>query len=81
MLPDSIMAFLNEAALQSRTKVPDRDASLFLSGVLDSFSLVDLVTVIESELGIRVDDADLRPETFDTISRVETFIARATLAK
>ena len=81
MLPDSILAFLNEAALQSRTKVPDRDASLFLSGVLDSFSLVDLVTVIESEFGIRVDDADLRPETFDTISRVEAFIARATVPK
>ena len=81
MLPDSIMAFLNEAAVQSRTRVPDRNASLFLSGVLDSFSLVDLVTVIESEFGIRVDDADLRPETFDTISRVEAFIARATVAK
>jgi len=81
MLPDSIMAFLNEAALQSRTKVPERDASLFLSGVLDSFSLVDLVTVIETEFGIRVADADLRPETFDTISRVEAFIARATVTK
>ncbi len=80
-LPDSIMAFLNEAALQSRTRVPDRDASLFLSGVLDSFSLVDFVTVIESECGIKVEDADLRPENFDTISRVEAFIARATLAK
>jgi acyl carrier protein len=81
MLPDSIMAFLNEAALQSRTKVPERDASLFLSGVLDSFSLVDLVTVIETEFGIRVADSDLRPETFDTISRVEAFIARATVTK
>ena len=81
ILPDSIMAFLNEAALQSRTKVPHRDASLFLSGVLDSFSLVDFVTVIESECGIKVEDADLRPENFDTISRVEAFIARATVTK
>ena len=81
MLPGSITAFLNEAAEQSRTRVPDRDASLFLSGVLDSFSLVDLVTLIESEFGIRVDDADLRPETFDTISRIEEFIAGATVAK
>ena len=81
MLPDSIMEFLNEAARQSRTRVPDRDGSLFLSGVLDSFSLVDFVTVIESECGIKVDDADLRPETFDTISRVEEFIARAAPAR
>ena len=81
MLPDSIMHFLNEAARQSRATLPDRDASLFLSGVLDSFSLVDFVTVIEGECGIRVEDEDLRPETFDTISRVEAFIARATLTK
>ena len=81
MLPDSIMAFLNDAARQSRTKVPDREASLFLSGVLDSFSLVDFVTVIESECGIKVEDADLRPENFDTIARVEAFIARAGLTK
>jgi hypothetical protein len=63
------MAFLNEAALQSRTKVPDRDASLFLSGVLDSFSLVDFVTVIESECASRSRDADLRETSH--ISRVE----------
>ena len=81
MLPDSIMTFLNEAALQSRAKLPDPDGSLFLSGVLDSFSLVDFVTVIESECGIKVGDADLRPETFDTISRVEAFIARANETK
>ena len=81
MLPDSIMQFLNEAARQSRTTLPDRDASLFLSGVLDSFSLVDFVTIIEGECGIRVADEDLRPEIFDTISRVEAFIARAALTK
>jgi acyl carrier protein len=48
-----------------------------MSGVLDSFSLVDFVTLIESECGIRIDDSDLRPENFDTISKVHAFIERA----
>ena len=77
MLPETITAFLNQAAQQARTPMPARDESLFLSGLLDSFSLVDFVTLIESECDIKVDDNDLRPENFDTIAKVESFIARA----
>src|SRR5262249_31565747 len=73
MLPQGVIAFLNNAATEGRTTLPDRDTSLFLSGVLDSFTLVEFVTVLEKECGIRVDDADLRPENFDTISKVEDF--------
>lgn len=70
------MTFLNQAARQARTDVPDRDSSLFTSGLLDSFTLVDFVGVIESECGVRVDDRDLRPENFDTIAKIESFIER-----
>ncbi|HET8675246.1 MAG TPA: acyl carrier protein [Blastocatellia bacterium] len=76
MLPEPVMTFLNQAARQARTDVPDRDSSLFVSGLLDSFTLVDFVGVIESECGVRVDDRDLRPENFDTIAKIESFIER-----
>jgi len=71
------MSFLNQAAVEARTALPDRESSLFLSGVLDSFTLVDFVTVLESECDIKIADNDLRPENFDSISRVEEFIHRA----
>lgn len=77
MLPESVMTYLNDAAQQARVAVPERNASLFAAGVLDSFSLVDFVSLLESECGISVSDAELRPENFDTIAKVETFIARA----
>lgn len=76
MLPEPVMTFLNQAARQARTDMPDRDSSLFTSGLLDSFTLVDFVGVIESECGVRVDDRDLRPENFDTIAKIESFIER-----
>lgn len=76
MLPEPVMTFLNHAARQARTDVPDRNSSLFASGLLDSFTLVDFVSVIESECGVRVDDRDLRPENFDTIAKIESFIER-----
>ena len=77
MLTTGVMSFLEEAARQARTALPAPDGSLFLAGVLDSFSLVDFVTLLESEFGIRIPDADLRPENFDTLAKVEAFIARA----
>ena len=76
MLPAGVMNFLNQAAAETRTSLPDRDSSLFQSGVLDSFTLVDFVTLLESEFNIKIDDANLRPENFDTIARVEDFIRR-----
>ena len=77
MLPEPVMTYLSQAARQARTEMPDRDSSLFVSGLLDSFSLVDFVALIEGECDVRVDDADLRPENFDTIAKIESFIERA----
>lgn len=77
MLPDAVIAYLNQAAKQAGTSVPDANSSLFKSGLLDSFSLVDFVTVLEESCGIKVSDSDLRPENFDTIAKTEAFIERA----
>ena len=76
MLPSGVMSFLNQAAAETGNSLPDRDSSLFQSGVLDSFTLVDFVTLLESECKIKIDDRELRPENFDTIAKVEEFIRR-----
>lgn len=77
MLPQGVMNFLQQAAKEARTELPDPNSSLFQSGVLDSFTLVDFVALLEGEYNIKIDDADLRPENFDTIGKVEEFIGRA----
>jgi acyl carrier protein len=53
---------------------PAPDESLFESGLLDSFSLTDLVTAVESEFAIRVPDSDLTPRKFDSIERIQAYI-------
>jgi acyl carrier protein len=80
MLPAGVINFLNQAAAETRNELPGRDSSLFQSGVLDSFTLVDFVTLLESECNIKIDDADLRPGNFDTIAKVEAFVERAKAA-
>jgi acyl carrier protein len=77
MLTPNLLSFLRRAAEEARVEVPGPDGSLFDAGVLDSFSLVDFVAELESEYGIRVGDADLRPENFETLAKVEAYVDRA----
>jgi len=65
--------------IESVTKKPvtiAAEESLFDSGVLDSFALADAVTGLESEFGIKVPDADLNPRKFDSIARIDEYIAQ-----
>jgi acyl carrier protein len=48
--------------------------SLFESGLLDSFSLLDLVREIETQFGISIPDRDLQPRRFDSMARIEAYI-------
>jgi acyl carrier protein len=60
------------------TKQPlpaDAEESLFESGLLDSFALPDLVSALEDEFSIKVPDADLHPRKFDSIARIEAYLA------
>lgn len=58
----------------SRT-IPAPDESLFDSGVLDSFTLVDLASQLETNFGIKIPDSDLTPRKFDTIERIDAYIS------
>ena len=53
---------------------PAPDESLFESGLLDSFTLTDLVAAIEREFSIRIPDSDLTPRKFDSVTRINAYI-------
>jgi acyl carrier protein len=53
---------------------PSPEESLFESGLLDSFTLADVVTALESEFSIRVPDSDLNPRKFDSVARIEQYL-------
>jgi acyl carrier protein len=54
---------------------PSPDESLFESGLLDSFSLADLVAELEREFAVKIPDSDLKPRKFDTVERIEAYLA------
>lgn len=53
---------------------PDPEESLFDSGVLDSFTLADMVSHIEKSFSVKVPDADLNPRKWETIERIESYL-------
>jgi len=50
------------------------DSPLFSSSLVDSFSLVELITFIESAAGIRIDAWDVTLENFDSIQRILDYV-------
>lgn len=53
---------------------PAADESLFTSGKLDSFTLTDFISGLESEFGVSIPDSDFSARKFDTIEKVEQYL-------
>jgi len=53
----------------------DDSASLLNGGLIDSTGVLELVTHLESTLGVTFDDQDLVAANFDSIDRMVAFIS------
>lgn len=51
---------------------------LFTDGYLDSFSVVDLVTYIESSADISVDPSEVNLDNLDSVGRIISFVGAKT---
>ena len=74
-LAQGVIDYLNENAQTNGVEQPKAGDDLFKMGVLDSFALVDFVTVLEGETGVTVPDADVNPANFQTIEAIERYVA------
>jgi acyl carrier protein len=72
-LPQELLDFLNEHADTEGAPRPSANDDLFASGVLDSFSLVDFVALVEEHCGIKVPDNDVNPGNFQSIAAIERY--------
>jgi acyl carrier protein len=50
------------------------DEALISSGLIDSFSLMDLSLLVEDKFGVRIEDTELNTETFDTLQQLAALI-------
>lgn len=59
-------------------KQPNRriapDEALISSGLIDSFSLMDLALFVEDTYGVRIEDTELNADTFDSLNQLASLI-------
>lgn len=72
-----IRAFIDESfpAPDQADGIPG-PASLQQSGIIDSIGVLSLVTYLEEEFAIRVEDEDVVPENLDSIDALVAFVGR-----
>ena len=77
-MTDEIVVTLGQQIAAKILKQPKRtlkaDEPLISSGVIDSFSLVDVALLVEDTYGVHIDDAELNAETFDTLNQLAELI-------
>lgn len=71
----SIAKFVAEKILKQPGKVIAVDEALISSGLIDSFSLMDLALFIEDTFGVRIEDTELNAETFDNLNQLAALIS------
>ena len=75
-LRDDLSRFIAERLLQDRSAVIDPDESLLDRGAIDSVGLLNLITFLETQTGIRVPEQEMVPENFESVVAIEAFVAR-----
>jgi acyl carrier protein len=77
-MKDEIIAALENKIVtdllkQSARKLDPQEA-LISSGLVDSFSLVDLSLFVEDTWGVVIDDTELNADTFDTLAQLAALV-------
>ncbi len=72
---DQIATFISADLLKDPTRKIAFDEALISSGLVDSFSMVDLALYIEETFDARIDDTELTADVFDTIEELVTLIS------
>jgi len=77
-MPDELIPTLAQHIAANILKQPGRklktDEPLISSGIVDSFSLVDLALFVEDTFGVHIDDTELNASTFDTLDQLANLI-------
>jgi acyl carrier protein len=69
-----LRSFIVDSLLKDPGRALGPDEALVSSGLIDSFNLVDLALFVETSFGVRLHDAELRADVFDTLDQLTTLI-------
>jgi len=69
-----LSAFVSTNILKQPNRVIESSEPLISSGLIDSFSLMDLALFVEDTFGVRIEDTELNAGTFDNLNQLASLI-------
>lgn len=76
-MPDVIpqlSTFIATSILKQPNRTIAPDEALISSGLIDSFSLMDVALFVEDTFGVRIEDTELNADTFDNLTQLASLI-------
>jgi acyl carrier protein len=73
MIP-TLAKYLATQILKQPNRLIKPDESLISSGLIDSFSLMDVALFVEDNFGVRIEDTELNAGTFDNLQQLSALI-------
>ncbi len=70
----NIGAFIAKSVLKQPGRQIRNNEPIISSGLVDSFSLVDLALYVEDTYGVHIDDTELNAQTFDNLEQLSDLI-------
>ena len=73
-LSSQLLHFIRTEILKQPEREISPDEKLISSGMIDSFSLMDIALFVEDTFNVRIEDTELNAEIFDTLQQLEDLI-------
>lgn len=67
-------AYLASQILKQPNRTITANEPLISSGLIDSFSLMDVALFVEDTFGVRIEDTELNADTFDNLTQLASLI-------
>lgn len=75
-IKNSVRKFLLDNFVMGGNVTIADDTSLMKAHILDSTGFIELILFIEESFGVKVDDAEMLPENFDSLLNIDGYIGR-----
>ncbi|MDA3917545.1 MAG: acyl carrier protein [Deltaproteobacteria bacterium] len=66
--------FLNNKCIDTSNDLDESD-SLLENGIIDSVGMLELVDYLEEKFSIQIDEDDLMPENFDSLTAINDYVS------
>lgn len=76
MHEDKIRTFLLQKLIRDDDLDLEVDEPIFSSGILDSFSVIQLMRFLEDEFKLRIQVSDVTLADFDTVRKIDALVAK-----